>query len=133
MVILQDIPLHHHFMSFSTKLNFFAHKIANIINAQLCLVRYCYLPTLCIQPKDTLPLPFVGHTVCIYYIRQALLKLSMIFSEPFVPAKSSMRKSFLVLDFVSVRNYSFHPVFEYLALHLFLKVFFLPFLLNVFL
>ena len=36
--------LHHfclyHFMSFSTKLNSFAHEIANIINALLCLVRY---------------------------------------------------------------------------------------------
>ena len=37
-------PLHHfclyHFMSFSTKLNSFAHEITNIINALLCLVRY---------------------------------------------------------------------------------------------
>ena len=30
-----------------------------------------YLPTLCIQPRAVLPFPFVGHTVCIYYIRQA--------------------------------------------------------------
>ena len=37
-----------------------------------------YLPTICIQPKHVLPFSFVGHTDCIYYIRQALLKLSII-------------------------------------------------------
>ena len=41
-------PLHHfclyYFMSFSTKLNSFAHEIANVINALLCLVRYSLFP-----------------------------------------------------------------------------------------
>ena len=71
-----------------------------------------YLPTLCIQPKDVLPFPFIDHTVCIYYIWQAFLKLSVILFQPFVSVKSSLTQSFLVLDFVSTINYSFHPVFE---------------------
>ena len=107
----------HHFclyylMLFSTKLNSFAHETARIINVLLCLVSTHYFPTLCIQAKDVLPFPFVSHTIYTYFIRQALLKLTMIFFKPFVPPKSSLRQCFLVLDFVSAINYSFHPVFE---------------------
>ena len=84
------------------------------ISSMLCCARSDtrYLPTLCIQSKDVLPFPFIDHTVCIYYIWQAFLKFSVIFFRPFVPVKSSLTKSFLVLDFVSTINYSFHPVFE---------------------
>ena len=46
------------------------------------------------------------------HIRQALLKLSMILFQPFVPARPSLRHCFLVLDFVSAIIYSFHAVFE---------------------
>ena len=85
-------PLHHFFCTT------LCHSLQNWIfllmklpiSSMLCCAwsHTHYLPTLCIQSKDVVPFTFAGLTVCIYYIWQALLKLSMILFQPFVPAEA---------------------------------------------
>ena len=92
MVILQDIPsaplFLYHFMSFSTKLNFFAHETANIINALLCLITYSLFANTLHPVKRCCTIYLCWLDSLHYCIWQALLKLSMILFQPFVPAEA---------------------------------------------
>ena len=90
-------------MSFSTKLNSFAHEIANIINAVLCLVRYSLFASTFHPAKRCSSVSLCWlHSLHLLHLTSPLEPLMILF-QPFVPAK---------LDFFSAIHYSFHPVFE---------------------
>ena len=109
-------PLHHfclyHFMSFSTKLDFFAHEIANIISALLCLVRYLLFANT-LHPAKRYFTVFLCWPHSLHLLHSASpLETFHDFVSTICSSIFITEAVFLVLDFVSAINYSFHPVFE---------------------